>query len=79
MDRSVLAHDLAETMQRELMLKARLHEVMGTLEQVSRNSEERHLQSVECVDNLKKANGYVMYTTGDLIVIEYYLCYTLFR
>lgn len=59
-DSAALARDLAETTRRELALKAHLHEVIGTLEQVSHNAEERHRQSADCVDNLKKANAYVI-------------------
>jgi predicted nucleic acid-binding Zn-ribbon protein len=54
---SVLARDLEEALKREVRLKERVHELMKTLEKLSKNSELRYQQSAGFVNELKKANG----------------------
>ena len=51
--------DLAEAARREKKLKAQVAELVTTLEKLSRNSEHRHQQSAEFVNDLKKANRWV--------------------
>ena len=46
-----------EAAKREKKLKARIQELMETLETLSKNSEVRHQQTAEYVADLKKANG----------------------
>ena len=46
----------AEMMRREKRLKARIQELVMTLEKLQRNSEMRHQQSAEFVADLKRAN-----------------------
>ncbi|XP_020608533.1 colorectal mutant cancer protein-like isoform X1 [Orbicella faveolata] len=49
--------DLYEAARREKKLKARIQELVETLESLSKNSETRHQQTAEYVADLKKANG----------------------
>lgn len=56
MDSSQVAHDLAEALKREHLLRRRVSELMATIERMSKNSETRHKQSAEFVNDLKKAN-----------------------
>lgn len=49
--------ELLEALSREGRLKERLQELVSTLDKVSRNSELRHQQSAELVNDLKMANG----------------------
>lgn len=51
--------ELAAALRRESHLKERMHELVNTLDKVSRNSEQRHLQSAELVNDLKRANRLV--------------------
>lgn len=46
-----------EAAKREKKLKARIQELVETLETLSKNSEIRHQQTAEYVSDLKKANG----------------------
>ena len=55
-DPSELAPDLAAALTRERSLKSRVQELVATLEKISRNSEVRHKQSAEFVNDLKRAN-----------------------
>ncbi|CAL1548279.1 unnamed protein product [Lymnaea stagnalis] len=52
-----LIQDLTVSMEREHTLKNRVSELMSTLEKISRNSESRHKQSAEFVNDLKRANS----------------------
>ncbi|KAK3921926.1 Colorectal mutant cancer protein [Frankliniella fusca] len=54
--------DLAAALRRENQLKERIHELVDTLDKVSHNSEQRHLQSAELVNDLKKANSTLVQT-----------------
>lgn len=56
-DPAELARDLAAALTRERSLKKRVQELMATLEKISRNSEVRHKQSAEFVNDLKRANS----------------------
>ncbi|XP_048749887.2 colorectal mutant cancer protein-like isoform X2 [Ostrea edulis] len=51
------SQDLLEALQRERKLKSRVQELVVALEKLSRNSEIRHQQSAEFVNDLKKANS----------------------
>ncbi|KAG1675837.1 Colorectal mutant cancer protein [Nymphon striatum] len=56
---SILAEvprDMIEAHQREKKLKIRIQELVSTLEKVTKNSELRHLQSADFVNDLKRAN-----------------------
>lgn len=55
-DPAELARDLTAALSRERSLKKRVQELMATLEKISRNSEVRHKQSAEFVNDLKRAN-----------------------
>jgi len=55
-DGADLGHDLMDALKREKKLKARVQELVLTLEKLSRNSEIRHQQSAEFVNDLKRAN-----------------------
>ena len=55
-DASQIAQDLSEALKREKRLKVRVQELVATLEKLSKNSEIRHQQSAEFVNDLKKAN-----------------------
>ena len=48
--------ELAEALRREARLKERLQELVTTLEKVGKNSELRHQQSADLVNDLKRAN-----------------------
>lgn len=52
-----ISPDLYEAARREKKLKARIQELVETLETLSKNSETRHQQTAEYVADLKKANG----------------------
>ncbi|XP_063979166.1 colorectal mutant cancer protein isoform X1 [Diachasmimorpha longicaudata] len=54
--------ELIEALGREARLKDRLQELVATLEKVTRNSELRHQQSAELVNDLKMANGALVQT-----------------
>lgn len=56
LDGSQIGPDLAEALRREKKLKSRVQELVATLEKLSKNSEIRHQQSAEFVNDLKKAN-----------------------
>jgi polyhydroxyalkanoate synthesis regulator phasin len=49
--------ELIEALGREARLKERLQELISTLDEVNKNSELRHQQSAELVNDLKRANG----------------------
>lgn len=49
--------ELIEALGREARLKERLQELVNTLENVTRNSELRHQQSADLINDLKIANG----------------------
>lgn len=51
-----MARDLAAALTREQNLKSRVHELVSTLEKITQNSEVRHKQSAEFVNDLKRAN-----------------------
>ncbi len=55
-DTSQLAQDLAESLKREKKQKSRVQELMISLEKISKNSDIRHRQSAEFVNDLKRAN-----------------------
>jgi hypothetical protein len=59
-DTSQVSQDLSEALKREKKLKLRVQELVSTLEKLSRNSEIRHQQSAEFVNDLKRANRYVL-------------------
>lgn len=52
-----MARDLAAALTREQNLKSRVHELVSTLEKITQNSEVRHKQSAEFVNDLKRANS----------------------
>ncbi|KAI8779565.1 colorectal mutant cancer protein, partial [Biomphalaria glabrata] len=52
-----LLQELNLSLDRERTLKNRISELMSTLEKISRNSESRHKQSAEFVNDLKRANS----------------------
>ncbi|XP_044580956.1 colorectal mutant cancer protein [Cotesia glomerata] len=54
--------ELIEALGREARLKERLHELVNTLENVTRNSELRHQQSADLINDLKVANGALVQT-----------------
>lgn len=54
--------ELTAALRRETHLKERIDELMDTLDKVSRNSEQRHLQSAELVNDLKRANSTLVQT-----------------
>ncbi len=58
-DTSQLAQDLAESLKREKKQKSRVQELMISLEKISKNSDIRHRQSAEFVNDLKRANWWV--------------------
>lgn len=49
--------ELIEALGREARLKERLQGLISTLDEVNKNSELRHQQSAELVNDLKRANG----------------------
>ncbi|KAJ8311750.1 hypothetical protein KUTeg_011105 [Tegillarca granosa] len=56
-DPSDIAQDLSEAFKREKKLKSRVQELVVTLEKLSRNSEIRHQQSADFINDLKRANS----------------------
>ncbi|XP_057320463.1 colorectal mutant cancer protein [Microplitis mediator] len=54
--------ELIEALGREARLKERLQELVNTLENVTRNSELRHQQSADLINDLKIANGALVQT-----------------
>ncbi|XP_071140232.1 colorectal mutant cancer protein-like isoform X1 [Mytilus edulis] len=54
---SDLTKDYNEALRREKKMKSRIHELVLALENLSRNSEIRHQQSTEFVNDLKRANS----------------------
>ncbi|XP_053977946.1 colorectal mutant cancer protein isoform X1 [Hylaeus volcanicus] len=54
--------ELIEALGREARLKERLQELVSTLDKVNKNSELRHQQSAELVNDLKRANGSLVQT-----------------
>ncbi|KAK3590872.1 hypothetical protein CHS0354_033800 [Potamilus streckersoni] len=56
-DSTDLARELTEALKREKRLKSRVQELVSALEKLSRNSEIRHQQSAEFVNDLKRANS----------------------
>ncbi|KAL3885546.1 hypothetical protein ACJMK2_025597 [Sinanodonta woodiana] len=56
-DSTDFARELTEALKREKRLKSRVQELVAALEKLSRNSEIRHQQSAEFVNDLKRANS----------------------
>ncbi|KAL4216354.1 hypothetical protein ACF0H5_024081 [Mactra antiquata] len=56
-EHSDILRELTESMRREKKLKAQVSELVSALEKLSRNSEIRHQQSAEFVNDLKRANS----------------------
>lgn len=54
---SAEVQELAESQKREKRLKARIDELVGTLEKITKNAELRSQQSAEFVNDLKRANS----------------------
>ncbi|KAG9428298.1 Colorectal mutant cancer protein [Apis mellifera carnica] len=54
--------ELIEALGREARLKERLQELVSTLDKVNKNSELRHQQSAELINDLKRANGALVQT-----------------
>ncbi|KDR23021.1 hypothetical protein L798_02176, partial [Zootermopsis nevadensis] len=54
--------ELADALRREARLKERMQELVATLEKVGRNSELRHQQSADLVNDLKRANSALVQT-----------------
>ncbi|PSN36345.1 Colorectal mutant cancer protein [Blattella germanica] len=54
--------ELADALRREARLKDRLQELVSTLEKVGKNSELRHQQSADLVNDLKRANSALVQT-----------------
>jgi uncharacterized protein YukE len=52
-----LSKDYSDALKREKKLKSRIQELVLALENLSRNSEIRHQQSTEFVNDLKRANS----------------------
>lgn len=52
-----LSQSLVEALHREKKLKSRIQELVAALEKVNRNSDLRHQQSAEFVNDLKRANS----------------------
>lgn len=52
-----LSQSLVEALHREKKLKSRIQELVAALEKVNRNSDLRHQQSTEFVNDLKRANS----------------------
>lgn len=50
--------EIMEALRRERQLKVRVQDLVTTLEKVTKNSEARHMQSQEFINDLKKANGW---------------------
>lgn len=58
-DMSSCSEDVIEVLRREKKLKERIQELVITLEKLSKNSEIRHQQSAEFINDLKRANRQV--------------------
>ncbi|XP_052786961.1 colorectal mutant cancer protein-like isoform X2 [Mya arenaria] len=56
-DQPELLKELTDALRREKKLKAQVAELVGALEKLSRNSEVRHQQSAEFINDLKRANS----------------------
>ncbi|XP_067217257.1 colorectal mutant cancer protein isoform X3 [Linepithema humile] len=61
-DNESVESGLIEALGREARLKERLQELISTLDEVNKNSELRHQQSAELVNDLKRANGALVQT-----------------
>ncbi|XP_071542870.1 colorectal mutant cancer protein isoform X2 [Panulirus ornatus] len=64
--------EIMEALRRERQLKARVQDLVATLEKVTKNSEARHMQSQEFINDLKKANGALL-TAVDRLKKKYTL------
>ncbi|XP_069172163.1 LOW QUALITY PROTEIN: colorectal mutant cancer protein [Procambarus clarkii] len=64
--------EIMEALRRERQLKARVQDLVTTLEKVTKNSEARHMQSQEFINDLKKANGALL-TAVDRLKKKYAL------
>ncbi|XP_052267563.1 colorectal mutant cancer protein-like isoform X2 [Dreissena polymorpha] len=56
-DQSDILQELTDALKREKKLKTQVSELVGALEKLSHNSEVRHQQSAEFVNDLKRANS----------------------
>ncbi|XP_034948586.1 LOW QUALITY PROTEIN: colorectal mutant cancer protein [Chelonus insularis] len=61
-DNEGIESEFIEVLAREARLKERLRELVATLEKVTKNSELRHQQSAELINDLKMANGALVQT-----------------
>ncbi|XP_022086892.1 colorectal mutant cancer protein-like isoform X3 [Acanthaster planci] len=52
-----ISADVAEMARREKKLRAKIHELMATIEKLQKSSEMRHQQSAEFIADLKRANS----------------------
>ncbi|KAK4316300.1 hypothetical protein Pmani_012521 [Petrolisthes manimaculis] len=64
--------EIMEALRRERQLKTRVQDLVTTLEKVTKNSEARHMQSQEFINDLKKANGALL-TAVDKLKKKYAL------
>ncbi|KAG7167444.1 Colorectal mutant cancer protein-like [Homarus americanus] len=64
--------EIMEALRRERQLKGRVQDLVTTLEKVTKNSEARHMQSQEFINDLKKANGALL-TAVDRLKKKYAL------
>ncbi|KAK7067309.1 hypothetical protein SK128_003168 [Halocaridina rubra] len=64
--------EIMEALRRERQLKTRVQDLVSTLEKVTKNSEARHMQSQEFINDLKKANGALL-TAVDRLKKKYAL------
>ncbi|CAL4060238.1 unnamed protein product, partial [Meganyctiphanes norvegica] len=64
--------EIMEALRRERQLKQRVQDLVTTLEKVTKNSEARHMQSQEFINDLKKANGALL-TAVDRLKKKYAL------
>ncbi|ROT73250.1 Colorectal mutant cancer protein [Penaeus vannamei] len=64
--------EIMEALRRERQLKVRVQDLVTTLEKVTKNSEARHMQSQEFINDLKKANGALL-TAVDRLKKKYAL------
>lgn len=64
--------EIMEALRRERQLKSRVQDLVTTLEKVTKNSEARHMQSQEFINDLKKANGALL-TAVDRLKKKYAL------
>lgn len=67
-DTSQVAQDLGEALKREKRLKTRVQELVATVEKLSKNSEIRHQQSAQFVNDLKRANRSACILSGQIIL-----------